>query len=253
MRNGSHGDDHRPVETPGRAALDVGLPHGDVAAAIHVTQRDAGIHERPLEGEGAAEEEGDEVVAPEGLNVRDLVGEHTVLVDPVARQVRAQIRPRGDADRLGRAHIRHLDERARPWIALAEEQEIVGVVPRQHGHVGLDEARPEAGGDPAQFAATHIGADLSRMTRINRHDGLRYWVWRASDQRVAQSTSEKPRASQGRTAPRDRWRHPSGQEAMKSRIKARARSGASGRTPCPQPGNRSKRTRCAGRAAAMSV
>jgi hypothetical protein len=40
---------------------------------------------------------------------------------------------------------------------------------------------------------------------------------------------------------------------MKSRITAMARSVASGSTPCPHPGNRSKRTRCAGRATAISI
>jgi hypothetical protein len=39
---------------------------------------------------------------------------------------------------------------------------------------------------------------------------------------------------------------------MKSRITMKARSGASAVTPCPHPGNRSKRTRCAGRAATKS-
>ena len=39
---------------------------------------------------------------------------------------------------------------------------------------------------------------------------------------------------------------------MKSRSSVKARSGASAVTPCPHSGNRSKRTRCAGRAATRS-
>jgi hypothetical protein len=39
---------------------------------------------------------------------------------------------------------------------------------------------------------------------------------------------------------------------MKSRITVKARSGASAVTPCPHPGNRSKCTRCAGKAATRS-
>jgi hypothetical protein len=46
---------------------------------------------------------------------------------------------------------------------------------------------------------------------------------------------------------------PAYQWTMKSRITAMACSGASGSTPCPHPANRSKRTRCAGRAAAISI
>jgi hypothetical protein len=134
-----------------------------------VPQRNARIHQRPLEGERAAEQERDEVVAPEGLDVRDLVREHAVLVDPIARQVGAQVGARRDADRLGRAHVRHLDQRARAGVALAEEQEVVGVFLGQHGHVGLDEAGALARGDAAELAASDVRSDLSRVARVDRH------------------------------------------------------------------------------------
>ena len=75
-----------------------------------------------------------------GRRVGDLVGEHAVLVDAIARDVRAQIGARRHPHRLGRAHVGHLDERARPRVALAEEQEVVGLLPRQHREVGLHEA-----------------------------------------------------------------------------------------------------------------
>src|SRR5712692_1673116 len=156
-----------------RPAVDAGLPHRDIAPALDVTERDARVHERPLEGEGAAQQEGDEVIAPEGLDVRHLVGEDTVLVDPVARQVGPQVGARRRADRLGRAHIGHLDQRTRARVALAEEEEVVGVVPGQHGHVGLNEAGAEAGRDAGKLAASDIRADLSRVTGINRHHDLR--------------------------------------------------------------------------------
>ena len=141
--------------------------------ALDVAERDARVHERPLEGEGAAEQEGHEVVAPEGLDVRHLVGEEAVLVDPVAREIRPEIGAGRRAHGLDRAHIRHLDERARARVALAEEQEVVGVVPGQDGHVGLNEAGAEAGRDAGEFAAADVGSDLSRMTRVDRHQGLR--------------------------------------------------------------------------------
>src|SRR5437762_268983 len=84
--------------------------------------RDARVEQRPLEGEGAPQQEGHEVVAPERGDVGDLVGERAVLVDAVPRQVRPEIGSGRDAGRLRRAHLGDLDERARPRVALAEEQ-----------------------------------------------------------------------------------------------------------------------------------
>src|SRR6266542_5764773 len=56
---------------------------------------------------------------------------------------------------------------------LAEQQEIIGVVPGQHGHVGLDEAGAQTRGDAAELAAPDIGPDLSRVTRVDWHVSLR--------------------------------------------------------------------------------
>jgi hypothetical protein len=90
-----------------------------------VPQVDAGIQQRPLEGERAAEQERHEIVPPVRRHVGDLVREHAVLVDPVARNVRAEIRARRDADGLWRADVGDFDQRARSRIALAEQQEVV--------------------------------------------------------------------------------------------------------------------------------
>src|SRR5581483_9566434 len=60
-----------------------------------------------------------------------------VPVDPVLRDVRAEIRAGGDAGRLRVPGVGHLDERARPRVALAEDEEVVGLGPREDDQVGL--------------------------------------------------------------------------------------------------------------------
>ena len=125
--------------------------------------------------EGEYENWAMEMGSPNGLMRRGwtrdtlAVGDDAVLVDPVARDVRAQVRARRDADGFGRAHVRHLDERTRPRVALAEEQEVVRVVPREHGQVRLHVAGAEPGGDAGQLAGADVGTDLARMSTVDRH------------------------------------------------------------------------------------
>src|SRR5581483_4194403 len=92
-----------------------------------------------------------------------------VLVDPVARDVGAEIGARRDAHRLRGADVGHLDQRAGARVALAEEQEIVGLLLRQHRQVGLHVAGGQARGDAGQAAGADVGADLLRVSSIDRH------------------------------------------------------------------------------------
>src|SRR6266850_6570088 len=168
-RDRPHRDDHGPVELAGGPARHRGLPHRHVLALVDVTHRDARVEQGPLEGERAAEQEGDEIVAPERAHIGDLVGEHAVLVDAVPGNVRAQIGPRGYPHGLGRAHVGYLDQRAGPRVALAEEQEVVGLFLRQHREVGLHEAGGQPGGDAGEPARPDVGPDLLRVARVDRH------------------------------------------------------------------------------------
>ena len=88
MGDGAHGDHHRPLQLPCRTALDIRDVHGDVAVALDVPDADMGLEQRALEGEGAAQKEGDEVVPPVAPDVRRLVDAFPVLPDSVARDVR---------------------------------------------------------------------------------------------------------------------------------------------------------------------
>ena len=128
------GGDRRDVHRHVRALLDV--PHGK-----------AGLDQRRLEGEAAADQERHEVVAPLGARCRSArrparrAGRRGTSAASVRRSA-----PGRHADRLGRPRLDHLEQRAGLRVALAEEQEVEGR-PRAAGHqVGLHEARRQAGG-----------------------------------------------------------------------------------------------------------
>jgi len=77
-------------------------------------------HQRFLERIGAAEHEGDEVVAPMRRDVGRLVGNLAIAPDPVARQVGADVEIDPKRRNPGIADIGHADDRARLWIKLAK-------------------------------------------------------------------------------------------------------------------------------------
>src|SRR5204863_9964996 len=124
---------------------------------------------RTVEGEAAPAEKACQVFPAVRRRVRHLVGEDAALVDPVAGNVGAEIGAPRDAHRLGRAHVRHLDERARSRVALAEQEEIVGLVPRQDRQVGLDVVLTETRGDSPDLAVSDVLPYLPRMARVDRH------------------------------------------------------------------------------------
>ena len=167
--DGPHGNDHRPPEDAGRPAREVRPEHRDDPLLLDVPDGHTGLEERRLERERAAEEEGDEVVAPLARDVGHLGGEAAVAVDPVLRDVRPEVRARGDAGRLGVPGVRDLDQGARPGVSLAEDEEIVGLRPGQDDEVRLDVAGREPGGS-ARVASLADGLPdlLRRLPELHR-------------------------------------------------------------------------------------
>ncbi len=95
-----------------------------------------------LEREGAADDEGDEVVAPVLARIRDLCDELAALVDAVARDVGADVGVRRGvvATEHPAAHlagVEHVEDRARLRVALGEEHHVEGERLRQGDDVGL--------------------------------------------------------------------------------------------------------------------
>jgi len=135
-----------------------------------VPEADARLEKRPLERERASEQEGHQIVAPVGRHIDDLVGQGAILVDPIAGDVRAEVRTGGNPDWLRRAHVRDFHQWAGPGIALAEQQEVVGVIPWQNGQIRLDVARAQARGDASDYALPDVLSDFAWGSSIDGHE-----------------------------------------------------------------------------------
>ena len=100
-----------PAKRPAGVQATVGAVHRDVASLAQVAQRHAGAFQRRLERETAADQEADQVGAPQRGDVGALLDELAVAVDAVAGGVGGDVGA-GRAQRLARAGRQHLDQRA---------------------------------------------------------------------------------------------------------------------------------------------
>jgi hypothetical protein len=66
------------------------------------------------------------------------------------------------------ADVGHLDDGARTWIALTEEQEIIGLIFGKNGEIGLNVVLAESRGDSAKPAVANV-PNLPRMSRVDEH------------------------------------------------------------------------------------
>src|SRR5699024_4505057 len=111
------------------------LIHRDIAPLLDVGDRDTVIQQGAFEGEGTANEEADEIVAPELGDVRMLAYQLTVAVNAVFRDVGADI-PTGKQLRVQLPWFQHPENGAGLGVALGEKQEVEGVLLRQNHEVG---------------------------------------------------------------------------------------------------------------------
>jgi hypothetical protein len=153
--NGAHRHDERAVEAARPPGRHVGLVHGHGGAAFDVLQAQAGLEQRLLEGERAAEYEGHEVFAPPAHHILRLVHAAAVLEHAVARHIGAYVEALGEHRQRGVARLRDAEQRAGLGIELAEAQEVAGELARQDGDVALH----MRGRHAARRAAPLAGAD----------------------------------------------------------------------------------------------
>src|SRR5262249_62202228 len=107
---------------------------------------DALLHQRFLEGVGAAEHESDEIVAPMRRDVSRLLHHLAVAPDAIARHVGADVEIRPERWNAEIADIGNADNRARLWIELAEAMKGGSVFFRQDREIALHKAIGDAGG-----------------------------------------------------------------------------------------------------------
>jgi hypothetical protein len=109
-----------------------------------MAQRHTGAHERFLEGEGAADGEGNQVVAPIGHDGFRLVYQLAVAPDAVARNIGGEIEVFAQFGERAAAGLRHAKHRTGLRIALGEAEEMGGERLRQNDQIGLYEAERNA-------------------------------------------------------------------------------------------------------------
>ncbi len=90
-----------------------------------------------LEGEGAPEQEGDEVRPPVRGDVRGLFHEDAFSEDAVQRQVGAEVRPRRCVLGLRIPGIADVEDGAGLGVALSEEEKVVSEIAGENHEVGL--------------------------------------------------------------------------------------------------------------------
>src|SRR5204863_6275699 len=106
---------------------------------------------------------------PEGLQIAWLVRELAVAKDAIAWEVRAEIAAGGHETGVGRAGFRHVQQRAWLWIALTEEEEVIGQVARHDDEVGLHVAHGQAGRGLAPATGADRPTNLSTGGVLQMH------------------------------------------------------------------------------------
>ncbi len=133
-----------------------------------------------LEGEGAADGEADQVVAPDVAHVGRF-GDHLAIApDAVERQVGTDVEVLAQRRESGRSGFGHRKHRAGLRVGLGEAEEIMRQVFWQDDQVGLHIARREArgragiaaGADPQALHGAHI-ADVVVHRRPSWYVGPR--------------------------------------------------------------------------------
>src|SRR3954469_8529787 len=118
-----HAYHERPAERSRGPRRAVRAVHGNVAAGAQVAHLETRGEEWRLERERAADEEADQIAAPDRPQIAKLADQLAFLEDAVPRQIGAQIGARR-AIGLVLARVQHLEERTRTGIANAVEQEV---------------------------------------------------------------------------------------------------------------------------------
>ena len=138
-----------------------GAIHGHIGAGFQMAHRQLGLKQGVLECERAAQQKGDQVIAPPAVQIHRFVRQHSVLINAIPRQVSAEIRTRGHLFRLGIAGFGNFQQWARFGIALAKEKKIKRQVTGNHDEVGLNVAEGQAWRRPSQVTGAGKPANLS--------------------------------------------------------------------------------------------
>ena len=143
--------------------------HRDVTPLILVRYPQARVEQCSLEGEAAADQERNQIPPPVIPDIRRLIHQLALLVDPILRDIRSQVSAGRHNRRGGRAYVGYLKDRAGLRVADAELQEIEGVVFRQHYQVRLDVAGGKAAGGAVVFGVPNFPSHLFEFSHRTQY------------------------------------------------------------------------------------
>src|SRR5262245_18948247 len=158
----AHADYQRAMEHTGGFARTIGNEHGNIHTHFDVPYAHAGIHEGVFKGKTTSEEETDEVVSPVGLEIVDLLDEHTIPVHPITGNIRTNVGAWCAFSWFGIARVEYFKKWTGLGVPLAEKQKIISQGTRYHYQVGLRIARCQASRWAAPLAGTNTLTDLVR-------------------------------------------------------------------------------------------
>ena len=126
--------------------------------------------EHRLEREGAAEHEGDQIVAPQigdiaGRRDRLAIAKHHIFAD-----IGPQIQILGQLGNVWRSRPRTPEDRQRLGIGAAIGLEILGMRRRHDHQIALHKARRHMIGEPAEHPGPDRPAHRARIGKVDRFD-----------------------------------------------------------------------------------
>ena len=144
-RHRPHRADHGTRKGADLLSLNIGLKHGDIPLHLNVANRNARRHQRFLERERAADQKPHIALFPVRRDIGELFGHDTVLIDPVARHIAADISALAHRVGLGTS-FNHFQHRAGKRILLGVALKIGRILSGQNDQVRLGIAPAHPGG-----------------------------------------------------------------------------------------------------------
>ncbi len=159
-RDRAHRNDHATREGAGRPGVDRGPVHGNRPIRFYMIEPQTRFDERALEGEGAAEREGDEILPPKIHEIRPGLDQRAMMIDVIGGDVPPHIDVAAERAEQRIAGIGDANQRTRFGVALAVTHEVQTVLGRQDHQIGLEPATSEPSGMALIAVAPDHGAHV---------------------------------------------------------------------------------------------
>ncbi len=143
--HGTHGYDQVAPKPSRRCARLIRAKHGYVSSTLQMPHGKPGIEQGLFEGERTTQKKGDEIVPPTILQVGQFRLDMSMLEEQIQRDIGAEVRIGRDVPWMGRPRIGHVQQRARPGIAMTEQKKVKRPITWKNDQVSLNVAKSQAG------------------------------------------------------------------------------------------------------------